>query len=49
MPMSVLLKLDIFDKVISMKYDIGNDELDKFIDLHHEIDKFYEYIMEIGA
>lgn len=49
MPMSVLKKSDIFEKVISMKYDIGNDELDKFIDLNNEIDKFHDHIMEINA
>lgn len=49
MPMSVLKKSDIFDKVISMKYDIANDELDKFLDLHNAIDEFHAHIMEINA
>lgn len=49
MPMSFLLQSDIFDKVISMKYDIANNELDKFIDLHNEIDNFYQHIMEING
>lgn len=49
MPMSVLKKSTIFDKVVSMKYDIANDELDKFIDLNNAIDEFHAHIMEINA
>ncbi len=49
MPMSTLKTSNIFEKVVSMKYDIGNNELDKFIDLKNEIDKFHDHIMEINA
>lgn len=49
MPMSLLKKSDIFEKVVSMKYNIANNELDKFIDLKNEIDMFHDHIMEINA
>lgn len=49
MPMSVLKEEDIFEKVISIKYDVANDELDKFNDYKTMIDDFYERIMNKNA
>ena len=37
-PVSSIIKSGIFDKVIKIKYDIGNDELNKFDDIVKEID-----------
>ncbi len=49
MPMSVLKEEDIFEKVISIKYDVGNDELDKFEDYKVMIDDFYHKVMAKNA
>lgn len=49
MPMSVLKEEDIFDKIISIKYDVANDELDKFDIYKTMIDTFYNRIMEKNA
>lgn len=49
MPMSILKEEDIFEKVISIKYDVANDELDKFSDYKTMIDDFYERIVEKNA
>ncbi len=38
---STIQKSDIFEKVISLKYDLPNDELYRFEDYKVEIDKFY--------
>lgn len=45
MPMSLLKQEDIFDKVISIKYDVANDELFKFDHYTAMIDDFYNRIM----
>ena len=42
MPMSVLKEDPIFDKIISIKYDVPNDRLDMFDDYKKQIDPFYE-------
>jgi V/A-type H+-transporting ATPase subunit A len=49
MPMSLLKEEDIFEKVISIKYDVANDELDKFNDYKTMIDSFYNRIMAKNA
>lgn len=49
MPMSLLKESNIFDKVISIKYDVANDELDKFEEYKKLIDEFYNDIMEKNA
>jgi V/A-type H+-transporting ATPase subunit A len=46
MPMSVLKAEDIYEKVISIKYDVANDELYKFEDYKKMIDTFYHNVME---
>ncbi|MGF7144635.1 V/A-type H+-transporting ATPase subunit A [Anaerotaenia torta] len=49
MPMSLLKESPVFDKVISIKYDVANDELEKFDDYTAMIDQFYEQIMSKNA
>ena len=49
MPMSLLKEGNIFDKIISIKYDVANDELNKFDDYHKLIDEFYNNIMAKNA
>lgn len=44
MPMSVLKEDKIFDKIISIKYDVPNDRLDMFDDYKKQIDAFYEHV-----
>lgn len=45
MPMSLLKESPVFDKVITIKYDVANDELGKFDDYKTMIDEFYDEIM----
>jgi V/A-type H+/Na+-transporting ATPase subunit A len=49
MPMSLLKEHDIFDRVITIKYDVANDELKKFDDYKAAIDDFYNQIMTKNA
>ncbi|HKL79611.1 MAG TPA: V-type ATP synthase subunit A [Mobilitalea sp.] len=49
MPMSILKEEDIFEKVISIKYDVANDEMSKFNDYHAMIDSFYNRVMAKNA
>ena len=49
MPMSVLREDSIFDKVISIKYDVENNRLDKFDDYKKAIDKFYDDVIARNA
>ena len=49
MPMSVLKEDPIWDKLISIKYDIPNDRLDMFDNYKKDIDRFYDSILEKNA
>lgn len=49
MPMSLIRENSVFDHIISIKYDVGNDELDKFNDYKEEIDNFYQHFIETNA
>lgn len=49
MPMSVLKEEDIFEKLISIKYDVANDEMEKFDDYKIMIDTFYNRVMAKNA
>ena len=49
MPISVLKSEPIFEHIISIKYDVGNDELEKFDDYKKEIDDFYDRVLEKNA
>ena len=49
MPISVLKEENIFERVISIKYDVPNDRLDLFDNYMKDIDTFYERVMEKNA
>lgn len=49
MPVSLLREDPIFDRIISIKYDVANDELDKFSEYIKLIDEFYDRLMEKNA
>lgn len=48
-PMSILKSEDIFDRVISIKYDVPNDRLELFSQYHRDIDDFYQRVLEKNA
>lgn len=49
MPMSVLKEDTIFEKIIAIKYDVANDNLDTFKDYKQAVDTFYEKVLEKNA
>ena len=49
MPMSVLKRENIFEKVIAIKYDVPNDHLEMFDDYKKAIDEFYDRVLEKNA
>lgn len=49
MPVSVLKEENIFDKIISIKYDVPNDRLEMFDDYMKTIDGFYDRVVERNA
>ena len=49
MPISILLSDPIWAKVISMKYDIPNDNLSIFDDYKKEIDDYYDNVIKING
>lgn len=49
MPMSLLREDNIFEKIISIKYDVANNELNKFDDYMKMIDEFYERLIKTNA
>ncbi len=46
LPVSILKEKNIFEKIISIKYDIPNDRLDMFDDYKVAIDDFYAQIVD---
>lgn len=46
MPMSVLKEDKIFDRVISIKYDVPNDRPELFEEYKKDIDRFYDNVLE---
>ncbi|MDD3360879.1 MAG: V-type ATP synthase subunit A [Hespellia sp.] len=48
-PMSVLKKEDIFERVIAIKYDVPNDQLELFKQYKRDIDTFYQTVLEKNA
>ena len=46
MPISVLRQENIFEKVISIKYDVPNDKLEIMDDYQKAVDDFYDTVME---
>lgn len=49
MPMSVLKEDNIFERIISIKYDIPNDQLQLFDGYMKDIDTFYAKVLERNA
>lgn len=49
MPMSLLRENDIFEKIISIKYDVANNELGKFDDYKKMVDAFYDHMIATNA
>ena len=49
MPVSVLKEENIFDKIISIKYDVPNVRLEMFDDYMKMIDGFYDRVVERNA
>lgn len=49
MPMSVLRKSDIFERVINIKYDVPNDHPELFDEYHNAIDAFYQNVIDTNA
>ena len=49
MPVSVLKQENIFEKIISIKYDVPNDRLDLMADYKEAVDDFYNTVMEKNA
>lgn len=45
-PMSIIKENDIFEKVISIKYDVANNELEKFDQYKKNIDAFYDNVIK---
>lgn len=49
MPMALLRESDVFEKIIAIKYDVPNKELQRFEKYEEMIDEFYRHMMEINA
>ncbi|MDD6057318.1 MAG: V-type ATP synthase subunit A [Clostridiales bacterium] len=49
MPMALLRESDVFEKIISIKYDIPNQELERLDTYDTMIDEFYRHLMETNA
>jgi V/A-type H+-transporting ATPase subunit A len=49
MPMALLRESDIFEKIISIKYDVANSELERFDEYYAKIDEFYQHLMTTNA
>ncbi len=49
MPMALLREDAVFEKIIAIKYDVANKELEKFKEYQKMIDDFYQKIMDANA
>ena len=49
MPMSVLKRSDIFDRIVNIKYDVPNDKPELFEDYLKAIDDFYQNVIDTNA
>ncbi len=49
MPMALLRENRIFEKIIAIKYDVANKDLQKFDDYWQMIDEFYHGLLETNA
>ena len=49
MPLSILKESNIFDRIIAMKYDVPNDNLDLFSTYKQAVDDFYAEVLAKNA
>lgn len=49
MPMALLRESDVFEKLIAIKYDVPNQELERFEEYDRMIEEFYQHIMQTNA
>lgn len=49
MPMSILKEDNIFERIIAIKYDVPNDQLELFEQYHSDIDAFYNNVLRKNA
>lgn len=49
MPMALLRESDIFEKIISIKYDVANDKLEQLNLYDDRIEEFYQHLMTENA
>ena len=49
MPMALLRESDVFEKLIAIKYDVPNQELERFDNYDRMIEEFYQHIMQTNA
>ena len=49
MPMALLRESDIFEKIISIKYDVANDKLEQLNLYDDRIEEFYQHLMAENA
>ena len=49
MPMSILKESNIFDRIVSIKYDVPNDKPELFDDYYKAIDAFYDEVIAKNA
>ena len=49
MPMSILKENNIFDRIVSIKYDVPNKQLEMFDDYYKAIDEFYDEVIAKNA
>lgn len=49
MPMALLRESDVFEKIIAIKYDVPNKNLEMFETYHRMIDDFYQHLIATNA
>lgn len=49
MPMALLRESDVFEKIIAIKYDVPNKNLEMFDIYHRMIDDFYQHLIATNA
>lgn len=49
MPMALLRESDVFEKIIAIKYDVPNNELERFESYDRMIEEFYEHLVSVNA
>ncbi|MCI5874827.1 MAG: V-type ATP synthase subunit A [Clostridiales bacterium] len=49
MPMALLRESDVFEKIIAIKYDVPNKELEKFGEYDEMIEEFYQHLITTNA